>query len=295
MTSTIDPVQASLEMRLAQAAQRSRQLETILSRMMHVLVDNGFQIQVDVVAMTAEIEQNIAQAEHDAKKVNAMLDHLEELLGTFALLTSSLELDQVLEEVMDTVIKLTGAERAYLMLRDQDTGELSMAIARNWDRETLTEGDAVFSRSVVMSALEQGTPIVTTNAQLDARFQNAMSIVSNNMRSILCVPLVLRGFTVGVLYADNRITQAIFQPEYVPVFGAFGTQAAIAIENARVFRKVKDDLDQALTQLESLRIEIDASKVNRQVEEITESEYFKHLTESVRSLRQRVTKAESGT
>jgi GAF domain-containing protein len=263
--------------------------------MMRVLVDNGFQIQVDVVAMTVEIEQNIAQAERDAKKVNAMLDHLEELLATFALLTSSLELDQVLEEVMDIVIKLTGAERAYLMLRNQDTGELSMAIARNWDRETLIEGDAVFSRSVVMSALEQGTPIVTTNAQSDTRFQNAMSIVSNNMRSILCVPLVLRGVTVGVLYADNRITQAIFQPEYVPVFGAFGTQAAIAIENARMFRKVKEDLNLALTQLESLRIEVDETKLSRQVEEITKSEYFKHLTESVRSLRQRNTDAGNGT
>lgn len=295
MTSLIDPVQANLETTLAQVTQQSRQLEAILSRMMRVLVDNGYQIQVDVVGMTVEIEQNIAQAERDAKKVNAMLDHLEELLGTFALLTSSLELDQVLEEVMDTVIKLTGAERAYLMLRNQATGELSMAIARNWDRETLTEGDAVFSRSVVMSALEQGTPIVTTNAQSDTRFQNAMSIVSNNMRSILCVPLVLRGVTVGVLYADNRITQAIFQPEYVPVFGAFGTQAAIAIENARMFRKVKEDLNEALTQLESLRIEIDETKLNRQVEEITESEYFRQLSESVRSLRQRNTGTENGT
>ncbi|PJF25149.1 MAG: hypothetical protein CUN53_14255, partial [Phototrophicales bacterium] len=117
MTSLIDPVQANLETTLAQVTQQSRQLEAILSRMIRVLVDNGFQIQVDVVGMTVEIEQNIAQAERDAKKVNAMLDHLEELLGTFALLTSSLELDQVLEEVMDTVIKLTGAERAYLMLR----------------------------------------------------------------------------------------------------------------------------------------------------------------------------------
>lgn len=295
MTSLIDPVQANLETTLAQVTQQTRQLEAILSRMMRVLVDNGYQIQVDVVGMTVEIEQNIAQAERDAKKVNAMLDHLEELLGTFALLTSSLELDQVLEEVMDTVIKLTGAERAYLMLRNQATGELSMAIARNWDRETLTEGDAVFSRSVVMSALEQGTPIVTTNAQSDTRFQNAMSIVSNNMRSILCVPLVLRGVTVGVLYADNRITQAIFQPEYVPVFGAFGTQAAIAIENARMFRKVKEDLNEALTQLESLRIEIDETKVSRQVEEITESEYFRQLSESVRAIRQRNMGAENGT
>ncbi|MDZ4763837.1 MAG: GAF domain-containing protein [Chloroflexota bacterium] len=293
MASPIDPVQAELEETLAEAGTQTKQLENILARMMKVLIDSGFQVAVDVVGMAAEIQQRIELAQRDTKRINGMLDHLEELLATFALLTSTLELDQVLEEVMDMVIKLTNCERAYLMLRNQETGELSMAIARNWDRETLSEGDAVFSRSVVMSALEQGKPIVTTNAQADQRFQNAMSIVSNHMRAILCVPLVLRGMTVGVLYADNRINQAIFEPDYIPIFGAFGTQAAIAIENARMYSRVKEDLNEALNQLESLRIEIDHSKVDRQVEEISESDFFKNLTATARSLRARQTKTTS--
>jgi transcriptional regulator with GAF, ATPase, and Fis domain len=287
MASPIDPVQAELVETLEQAGTQTKQLENVLARMMKVLVDNGFQIAVDVVGMTNEIEQKIALAQRDTKRINGMLDHLEELLGTFALLTSTLNLDQVLEEVMDMVIKLTNSERAYLMLRNQDSGELSMAIARNWDRETLSEGDAIFSRSVVMSALEQGKPIVTTNAQADQRFQNALSIVSNHMRAILCVPLILRGQTVGVLYADNRINQSIFEPDYIPIFAAFGTQAAIAIENARMYTRVREDLNEALNQLENLRIEIDQSKVDRQVEEISESDFFKQLTQSARTLRAR--------
>lgn len=287
MASPIDPIQEELVNTLAEANTQTRHLESILARMMKVLIDSGFQVAVDVVGMTAEIGQRIELAQRNTTRVNGMLDHLEELLATFALLTSTLNLDQVLEEVMDMVIKLTNSERAYLMLRNQDTGELTMAIARNWDRETLTESDAVFSRSVVMSALEQSKPIITTNAQSDIRFQNAMSIVSNHLRSILCVPLVLRGSTVGVLYADTRINQAIFEPEYVPIFAAFGTQAAIAIENARTYTRVKEDLNEALNQLESLRIEIDHAKVDRQVEEISESDFFKQLSESARSLRAR--------
>jgi GAF domain-containing protein len=287
MASAIDPVQAELDETLAQAAHQSKQLELILARMMKVLIDTGFQVSVDVVGITTDIEERIALAQRSAKRVNSMLDNLEDMLATFALLTSSLDLDQVLTEVMDTVIRLTNSERAYLMLRNSETGELTMAVARNWDRETLSDNDAVFSRSVVMSAIEGGQPILTTNAQADQRFQNAASIVSNQLRSIICIPLVLRGTPIGVLYADNRISQNTIQMEFIPVFAAFGTQAAIAIENARTFGKVKEDLNQALVQLENLRIEIDRSKVDRQVEEITESEYFQQLSSQVKALRQR--------
>src|SRR5690606_14838160 len=133
------------------------------------------------------------------------------------------DLDQVLQEVMDTVIRLTGAERAYLMLRDRATGELDIAVARNWDRENIADSEAVFSRSVVTQALEEGQAIITTNAAADDRFQNAKSIVSNQLRSILCIPLMLHGQATGVLYADNRVTQDVFRQEEIPLLTVFGT------------------------------------------------------------------------
>ena len=64
------------------------------------------------------------KAEKQAQSVGHQLEQLEQLLNTFTLITSSLEMDSVLEEVMDTVIQLTGAERAYLMLNNKETNEL---------------------------------------------------------------------------------------------------------------------------------------------------------------------------
>jgi transcriptional regulator with GAF, ATPase, and Fis domain len=291
----IDTTQDELTTALNQATTETRQLETVLTRLLKVLTENGFQVSVDLVGLARGIHQHLDHATRNVTMVNGQLDQFEQLLDMFAMITSSLELEQVLGEVMDTVIRLTGAERAYLMLRDRQTGELSISVARNWDRESLSESDAVFSRSVVETALANGKPFLTTNAQADDRLQDKLSVVSKNLRSILCIPLLFRGQVVGILYADNRVTQDVFRQELVPMLTAFGTQAAIAIENARNYGQVKEDLNQALIQLQSLQIEIDRNKVASQVSQITESDYFQKLAVSAREMRRRVDKGENDT
>ncbi len=272
---------------LKQSSTEARQLEAIFDRLLQVLTQNGFQIQVDIIGLIQTLYKRLDQAEKQAESVGHQLDQLEELLRTFSLITSSLELDRVLEEVMDTVIRLTGAERAYLMLSNSDTAELELAVARNWGRENIADSDAVFSRSIVNQALKEGQAILTTNASADDRFQNVKSIVNNNLRSVLCIPLTIQGRVIGALYADNRITQDVFRKEQIPLLSAFGTQAAIGIENARQFGAVKQDLDNALTVLESLQIEIDRARVTKQVSEITDTDYFQRLSVEARNMRQR--------
>lgn len=278
---------SELEAQLQQSITEARQLEAIFQRLHKVLTDNGFQISVDIAGIIRNLETRLDDAHKNIQNAFTRYERLEELVRTFALITSSLELDMVLEEVMDTVIRLTGAERAYLMLSDKNTEELEIAVARNWDRENIADNDAVFSRSIVTRALKEQQAILTTNAAADDRFQNVKSVMNNQLRSILCVPLVLHGRTIGVLYADNRVSQDVFKQEEIPLLTAFGTQAAIAIENARRFGEVKSDLDRALTQIQSLQIEIDRHRVDEQVNQITDSDYFQRLSAEARQMRQR--------
>jgi GAF domain-containing protein len=207
------------------------------------------------------------------------------LVRTLSLINSSLELGKVLEEVMDTVVRLTGAERGYLMLLDRNTGELEVRTARNWDRETLTEGESIFSRGIVNAAITSKETILTTNAQDDPRFQGMQSVMNNSLRSIVCVPLSLRGQVVGVLYADNQIGKGVFNPESLPTLGAFANQAAIAIENAQAFGRVKAELAKAEEEVRELRIMIDEGKRETQIKEITNTEYFKELEAMVKTMR----------
>jgi PAS domain S-box-containing protein len=172
-------------------------------------------------------------------------------------INSSLELDEVLRIVMDNIIKLTEAERGFLMLRD-DSGQMSTRIARNWEQESLNQSEYAVSRTVMQRVIETGESILTTNAQEDPRFGGQESIIAFSLRSILCVPLKVKNDLIGVIYADNRIRTGIFTESERDLLGAFSNQAAIAIDNARLFESLRRTLAE-VTELKNMMDNIFAS------------------------------------
>ncbi len=186
------------------------------------------------------------------------LEQLTALAQTTALINSSLDLNQVLNEVMDTVIRLTGAERGYIVLRDEDSGELEFRVARNLDRETLERGEFIVSRTVVRQVAETGQPVLTTNAQADPAYSTQESVVIHALRSILCVPLVLKDRVTGVVYVDNRVKDGVFREKELHLLTAFANQAAIAIENARLFAHAQAALSE-VTAMKELMDDVFAS------------------------------------
>ncbi|NDJ78086.1 MAG: GAF domain-containing protein [Chloroflexi bacterium] len=154
---------------------------------------------------------------------------------------SSLDLQTVLDQVMDAIIQLTEAERGFLMLLDDD-GKLAVRVARNFDQETLESSEFSVSRTITREVVNSGKPVVTTNAQTDPRYAGQASIVAHALRSIMATPLRARGNVIGVVYVDNRIRTGIFSEKDLEVLDAFAAQAAVSIDNARLY----GDKDQAL-------------------------------------------------
>lgn len=183
---------------------------------------------------------------------------LRELARTTEVINSTLALDAVLNEVMDTVISLTKAERGYLMLKNPSTGQLEFNIARNIDQRNLNEDEFQVSRTVVTEVASTGLPVVTVNAGADPRFNMQQSIIGFALRSILCVPLVLKGQVTGVVYTDNRVKQGLFTERESQLLQVFANQAATAIENARLFESRRGTLDQ-ITSMKNLMDYIFAS------------------------------------
>jgi len=184
------------------------------------------------------------------------LSALQEVAAT---INSSLELDQVLNEVMDVIIDLTKAERAMLLLMDEVTERLEVQVARNMDQETIERSESFqISRSIVRRVAKSGEPVVTMNAQEDDRFSAQESIISYRLRSILCVPLKIKENITGVIYADNRINAGIFGDADRDILAAFANQAAVAIENARLFRQIRNNLAE-ITEMKELMDNVFAS------------------------------------
>ena len=173
-----------------------------------------------------------------SEQVHTGQRQLQALVSVGRVINSSRGLEKVLNEVMDSVIALMRAERGFLMLRDDD-GQFQIQAARDMDHVSL--GDKTFSVSgtIVRRVAETGEPVLTTNAQEDPRFENQESIVEHNLRSILCVPLKLKDQIIGVVFVDSRVFSSLFQENDLEILSAFADQAAVAIDNARLFENME--------------------------------------------------------
>ncbi len=184
----------------------------------------------------------------------AALYRISQVLG------SSLNLNEVLRATMDSVVQLTGAERGFLMLINEETRELDLMAARNMQQEDLDRDEMEISRTIVEAAIHHGDGVVTTNAQQDERFSKQESVSRFALRSIMCQPLLTRGKIVGAIYVDNKIKTGMFEEKDLELLGAFAAQAAAAIENARLYTHVDAELAQRVRELKMLgRVDRDLS------------------------------------
>src|SRR5712692_3517179 len=169
-------------------------------------------------------------------------DELGTLYTIARVLNSTLDLDEVLHMVMDQVIEVVDADRGFLMLENRETSLLEFNIARNNRARTLEKTEF---EQISLSTVNQvvGTQKAVTDADL---FDPTKSMQDYGIRSIMCAPLIVRDTCIGAVYVDSRIVAGLFLPKQGDLLMAFCRQAAIAIDNARLFA----DLNQALHKVE---------------------------------------------
>jgi len=207
-----------------------------------------------------EIENSLSHLSEIFIPFEQRYSHLQALAGIGQVVNSTLEVDEVLQVVMDTIVRLMGAERGFLMLRDEQGG-MTTRIARNWEQESVNRNEFAISRTIIQRVIEEGEAVLTTNAREDPRFGGQESIIAFNLRSILCVPLKVKSELIGVIYTDNRIRTGIFTEADRDLLLAFADQAAVAIENARLFSSLKQTLAE-VTELKNLMDDVFASIVS---------------------------------
>src|ERR1700674_4232095 len=151
-------------------------------------------------------------------------------------LSSSLELDVVLAKVMDRVITLMEASRGFIVLVDPVTSTMSVAMSGG---EADPEKTRLFlgSKTVIEQVVKTGQAVVSTDASLDDRFKGQQSVILQNLRSIIAVPLVTKGLVIGAVYVDNPFKAAIFEDKDKEFLQAIADLAAIAIDNARQYQR----------------------------------------------------------
>lgn len=159
-------------------------------------------------------------------------DHLLTLWEIAGEMNSSLDFNEVLDKIMDSVIRITKAQRGFLMIAD-DNGELRTLVIKGVDQETL-EGEG-YSTTIVREVVRKREPLLTNNAQFDTRYQAGQSIIMRGLRAILCAPMLVNNRLVGVIYVDTSMRAGNFSQADADLLSSVAGQAGIALENARLY------------------------------------------------------------
>ena len=240
-----------------------KQQVTLLQQMVETLRQEIYHGNLEANRIVFSLNQLGATLNRLSRQVIQLENDHINLVGlteTGKIVNSTLELNEVLRLVMDTIVRLTGAERGFLMLRESSSADapLSIRIARNWEKESIHPSEFAISQTIINRVVQDGQPVLTTNAQEDPRFGGQESVIAYNLRSILCVPLQVKGEITGVIYTDNRFRAGIFTEATRNLLQAFTNQAAVAIENARLFENVRQTLEE-VTGLKNLMDNVFAS------------------------------------
>jgi signal transduction histidine kinase len=165
---------------------------------------------------------------------------LERLLDLSRRMSEMRQLPPLLNYVMDEAIRLVGAERGVLVLLKRD-GTFDFQVSRGGTQNQNSENaEDLVSMSVLKQVIETGKPLILKDALDDPNWNKHKSVYSLQLRSVMCVPFVSRGETIGAIYVENRTIKGRFQENDLAPLTFFAHQAAVSIENAML----NDDLEQ---------------------------------------------------
>ena len=173
---------------------------------------------------TGELEQLKRQAQR-----------LSRILEISQQLTSTLELEPLLQEIIRAAAELTDTEAASILLYEEKAGKLSFVAATGAKSEQLARMTVPLEGSVAGSIFKSGQPMLITHADQDPRhYESIGQAIGFHTRMILGVPLSIKNYRIGVLEALNKHGEAPFTDGDTQVLSTLAAQAAIAIQNAQM-------------------------------------------------------------
>jgi signal transduction histidine kinase len=172
-------------------------------------------------------------------RVGFVADRIRSLLDAGIALTSELSLDALLQRLTETAAELTSARYAALGVIDPNRAELESFVTTGLDPETMAAiGDLPRGRGILGALIHQAQPLRLHDIADDPR---SVGFPPNHpeMRTFLGVPILLRGVAYGNLYLTEKEGGGDFTTEDQELVTLLASQAAVAIENARLFESAK--------------------------------------------------------
>ncbi len=183
-------------------------------------------------------------------------DYYTALYHAALTISSSLDLDQVLQSVATSITEAMQVKACALRLLDPDTGQLRLSAVHGLSQDYLAKGPVNITNSSIDSEALSGSPVHIADARSDPRFQYKEAARQEGIVSVLCVPLEVHGEAIGVMrvYTDESAT---FHEDDVKFLSVLASLSALSIENARLYENVKSSYHGVVDAFWGTHIEID--------------------------------------
>jgi GAF domain-containing protein len=169
-------------------------------------------------------------------------DYYKALYQAALTFSSSLELEEVLRSVVRSTTEAMQVKACALRLLDARTGQLEMSAVYGLSGGYLAKGPVEVERSPIDSEALKGAPVIIPDISTDTRFQYREAAKREGLVSVLCVPLEVRGKSIGVMrvYTDRP---CVFHEDDVQFLSVLASLAALAIENASLYENLRRSYD----------------------------------------------------
>jgi adenylate cyclase len=184
---------------------------------------------------TVKITTPNAGPQLDQGKMALAFRRLDALYKASQLFSSDFDLTRRLGAVLELAMDITGADRGFIMMKEENTDLLTVKAHREMGQE-LNSGSP--SMGIAKRAALEGEPVLMKNSEDDSQFGKRASIIMQRINSAMCVPMVVEGRIVGSLYVDSRKATNDFAEEDLELFQALANQSAMAIENVRLYEQM---------------------------------------------------------
>ncbi|MBW1980824.1 MAG: FHA domain-containing protein [Deltaproteobacteria bacterium] len=183
-------------------------------------------MSITTTLSAAEFNQTIAQSHAS----------LRAMYRVIRLASSTVDLDQLLANILDEVFATIRPERAHILLFEPDSEQLEIKASR-WQNKRGLERKVSISKHIIDHVLSKRESVLIADAMSDAQFGLAKSVVLHKIRSAMCSPLRGRDRIVGIIHVDTSTSVAEFSQEQLQLFDAIGNAAGIAVENVLLYRE----------------------------------------------------------
>ncbi len=161
------------------------------------------------------------------------------LLKISTTINSIRETEALERQLLELIFEAVPAERGAILLVGEDTDEIVSVFG--WDRLAGPEATVQVSRTITRQVIEEGVAVLSNDVLQGEEFAGAESLATSYVRSLLCVPLVLFGRTLGVIYLSTTDAETYFEEDHLQLLTVVSAIAAVALKNARHMERLADE------------------------------------------------------